>query len=217
MNIAVRLLSDAYDDRFDVAIIMSGDSDPVPIVEAVRERFADKSVIVAFPPKRRSNDLAESAHAGFQISRAAVRSNRLPDPVVTQDGAELRAPFGWLPIPPVQGKWQHSHQQRNVQRSLVRGRSLFSASSLTGALLDLLRPCGQPSAWSVAQCARTGLPRGEHREVPSDHAVVTTPDDPYRNNLPQYTYWLAILVQISNSRSRIGNNRQRQATCKFLE
>ncbi|MCY4456911.1 MAG: NYN domain-containing protein [Acidimicrobiaceae bacterium] len=59
VNIAVRLLSDAYDDRFDVAIIMSGDSDLVPIVEAVRERFADKSVIVAFPPKRRSNDLAE--------------------------------------------------------------------------------------------------------------------------------------------------------------
>ena len=104
VNIAVRLLNDAYDDCFDVAIIMSGDSDLVPIVEAVRERFAEKSVIVAFPPKRRSNDLAESAHATFQISRAAIRSNRLPDPVVTQDGAELRAPFGWLPIPTVQRK-----------------------------------------------------------------------------------------------------------------
>ena len=99
VNIAVRLLNDAYDDRFDMAMMVSGDSDLVPIVESVRERFPRKRVIVASPPKRWSTDLAQSARAAFQVSRAAVRSNRLPDPVVTPEGVELRAPPGWLPAP----------------------------------------------------------------------------------------------------------------------
>lgn len=99
VNIAVRLLNDAYDDRFDMAMIVSGDSDLVPIVESVRERFAHKRVIVASPPKRWSTDLAQSAHAAFQVSRAAIRSNRLPDPVVTPEDVELRAPPRWLPVP----------------------------------------------------------------------------------------------------------------------
>ena len=99
VNIAVRLLNDAYDDRFDMALVVSGDSDLVPIVESVRERFPRKRVIVASPPKRWSTGLAQSAHAAFQVSRAAVRTNRLPDPVVTSDGVELRAPPGWLPAP----------------------------------------------------------------------------------------------------------------------
>ena len=97
VNIAVRLLNDAHDDRFDLAIVVSGDSDLVPIVESVRERFPRKRVIVASPPKRWSTDLAQSAHAAFQVSRAVIRSNRLPDPVITPEGVELRAPAGWLP------------------------------------------------------------------------------------------------------------------------
>ena len=66
-------------------------------VESVRERFPRKRVIVASPPKRWSTDLAQSAHAAFQVSRAVIRSNRLPDPVITPEGVELRAPAGWLP------------------------------------------------------------------------------------------------------------------------
>ena len=99
VNIAVRLLNDAYDDLFDMALVISGDSDLVPIIESVRERFARKRVIVAAPPKRWSTDLAQSAHAAFQVSRAAIRSNRLPDPVITPEGVALRAPEGWLPTP----------------------------------------------------------------------------------------------------------------------
>ena len=47
VNIAVRLLEDAYDDRFDTAMVVSGDSDLVPPIESVRHRFPDKRVLVA--------------------------------------------------------------------------------------------------------------------------------------------------------------------------
>jgi uncharacterized LabA/DUF88 family protein len=54
VNIAAQLLADAFDDRFDTAIIVSGDSDLTTPIQRVRERFAAKRLIVAFPPNRHS-------------------------------------------------------------------------------------------------------------------------------------------------------------------
>ncbi len=97
VNIAVRLIEDAYDDRFDTALLISGDSDLVPLVESLRTRFSSKQIVVAAPPNRWSTQLAQAANAAFQISPLTIRSNRLPDPVKTSDGVMLRAPVGWLP------------------------------------------------------------------------------------------------------------------------
>src|SRR5690606_39095146 len=54
VNIAIQLLTDAFDDAFDVALIISGDSDLTTPVRCVRDRFPAKRVIVAFPPGRHS-------------------------------------------------------------------------------------------------------------------------------------------------------------------
>ena len=97
VNIAVRMLDDAYDDRFDVAIVMSGDSDLVPPVQSIKNRFPEKRIIAAFPPKRHSSELRRVAHGCFTISDAKVRQSRMPNPVTTADGRVLRAPAGWLP------------------------------------------------------------------------------------------------------------------------
>lgn len=97
VNLAVRLLDDAYDDRFDVAIIVSGDSDLVPPIESVSARFPDKRLIAAFPPQRNSTELRRVADKAFEISEATIRGARLPDPVTTRSGTRLRAPKGWLP------------------------------------------------------------------------------------------------------------------------
>ena len=71
--------------------------DLVPAVESVKARHPAKRLIAAFPPRRFSNDLARVAHAGFAIGDDKTRGNRLPDPVQTAEGIELRAPAGWLP------------------------------------------------------------------------------------------------------------------------
>ena len=97
VNIAVRLLEDAFDDLFDVAIIVSGDGDLAPPIESVRRRCPTKKVVVAHPPRRTSAELARVAHAAVHINPSQVRSARLPDPVVQANGYELRAPQGWLP------------------------------------------------------------------------------------------------------------------------
>ena len=99
VNIAVRLLEDAYDDQFDVGIVISADSDLAPPIQAVRRRFQHKTLLVAAPPKRWSSELNRVAHAAINISPGVIRNNRLPDPVITPFGQELRAPAGWLPSP----------------------------------------------------------------------------------------------------------------------
>lgn len=97
VNIAVRMLDDAYDDRFDVATLISGDSDLAPPIQSVRSRFPTKRVVVAFPPRRNSAELRRTANSWFQVSEASVRSSRLPNPVVGPGGIQIRAPRGWLP------------------------------------------------------------------------------------------------------------------------
>lgn len=95
VNLAVALLSDAFDDRFDTAIIVSADSDLTTPARRVRERFPDKRVIVAFPPSRSSFALREVAHASFTIGDAKLRKSLLPDIVTTPTGVELHRPSTW--------------------------------------------------------------------------------------------------------------------------
>jgi len=99
VNIAVRLLDDAYDDRFDTAVVISGDSDLVPPIKSVRARFPSKRLVVASPPKRVSGELRGAADAALTISDRTIRANRLPNPVITSTGIRLWAPAGWLPKP----------------------------------------------------------------------------------------------------------------------
>lgn len=66
-------------------------------IESIHTRFPEKRIIVAFPPKRHSAELKRVANESFTIGKGKIRSNRLPDPVVTPDGIALQAPAGWLP------------------------------------------------------------------------------------------------------------------------
>lgn len=50
VNIALWLLNEAYQDRFDEAFIISRDSDLTPAIRMVRERFPHKSIKVISPP-----------------------------------------------------------------------------------------------------------------------------------------------------------------------
>ena len=59
VNIATHLLHDAWKDTFDVAIIVSGDSDLIPPIEVIKNELG-KQVLVAFPPRRMSNALQQT-------------------------------------------------------------------------------------------------------------------------------------------------------------
>ncbi|MCM2316694.1 MAG: NYN domain-containing protein [Thermoanaerobaculia bacterium] len=95
VNIATQLLADAYDDRFDTAIIVSADSDLCPPVTLVREKFPAKRVVVCFPPNRNSNALRKVAHAAFTPIERFLRESQFPDVVALPGGGVARRPESW--------------------------------------------------------------------------------------------------------------------------
>ncbi len=95
VNMAAELLYDAHGDDFDVALLISGDSDLADVVEDIPKRFAPKRTIVAFPPARQSLALARAAGHSFTIGRANLAKSQFPDVVAKPDGFGLRRPSSW--------------------------------------------------------------------------------------------------------------------------
>ena len=95
VNLACRLLTDAMDDRFDVALVMSGDSDLVPPVQIVRERWPRKRVIAVFPPNRKSDALRQGVHGQKWISASDLRVSQLPEQVDLSSGRSVSRPVEW--------------------------------------------------------------------------------------------------------------------------
>ena len=95
VNIAIQLLSDAFDDVFDAALVISGDSDLTTPIRCVLQRFPGKRVIVAFPPRRQSSELKRCATGYLSIGEDKLRSSQLPDRVLKQGGFALCRPASW--------------------------------------------------------------------------------------------------------------------------
>lgn len=95
VNIAVQMLADAFDDRFDTALLISGDSDLTTPVCKLRAQFPAKRVVVAFPPGRQSFELKKAANATFTIGEANLRQSQLPAQVQRADGFMLQRPAHW--------------------------------------------------------------------------------------------------------------------------
>lgn len=95
VNIAVELLTDAFQDRFDTAIIISADSDLIGPIKALRKLLPHKLILVAFPPKRSSMELQKVANAFFTIGRVKFAHSLFPEEVVKADGYVLKCPESW--------------------------------------------------------------------------------------------------------------------------
>lgn len=95
VNIAIALIDDAFRDRFDTALLISGDSDLVGAVLQVKNLCSKKRIVVAFPPARSSARLKAEAQASFVISRKTLKDSQLPDAVAKPDGFVLTRPERW--------------------------------------------------------------------------------------------------------------------------
>jgi len=95
VNIATELLSDAFDNCFDIAHLISGDSDLAPPVQNLLHRYPGKSLIVAFPPYRYSERLKNTATDYFYINETAFRQSVFPKEIKKPDGYILKRPEEW--------------------------------------------------------------------------------------------------------------------------
>jgi uncharacterized LabA/DUF88 family protein len=100
VNIAVNLICDALEERFDTALLVTGDSDLVPAVEAVRRLTPHKRIVVAFPPRRSSDELSSvSGGKPIRIWESLLRQNRLPDVIAREGLPGISCPNKYSGIP----------------------------------------------------------------------------------------------------------------------
>ncbi len=95
VNLACRLLIDAMDDHFDVAMVISADGDLIPPVEVIRDRWPERRVIVIYPPGRWSDALKRVAHGRKRVGEADPRQRRLPEIVSLSGGRFAEKPLEW--------------------------------------------------------------------------------------------------------------------------
>lgn len=95
VNIATELLSDAFTNSFDSALVISADSDLVPPIRAIRRFFPEKRVIVAFPPGRASKAMRNTAHAYLTIGHTTPANSQFPNEIPKPDGHIISRPPKW--------------------------------------------------------------------------------------------------------------------------
>lgn len=97
VNIATHLIVDAYQGRFDDAILISGDADQRPALEAVIKLFKPRGtrVFVCFPPSRKSYDLESAASGIINATEEQFRKSQFPIVVDTAKGRTVTKPTSW--------------------------------------------------------------------------------------------------------------------------
>ena len=95
VNIAIALLRDAMQDAFDTAIIISADSDLASPIDTILQDYPEKCVMVAFPPRRRSNELQLQATAFVKLGRRTIARSQFPAGIIDANGYPIRKPARW--------------------------------------------------------------------------------------------------------------------------
>lgn len=94
VNLATHLLIDAFDDLFDVAVIISNDSDLKEPIVQVGNRFEKKIVLLGPRTARISGALRPLAHFIRQFGPNALAAAQFPNQMVDTIG-QFHKPAGW--------------------------------------------------------------------------------------------------------------------------
>lgn len=94
VSLATHLMVDAFEDRFDRAVVLTNDTDFTVPVSMVCERF-HREVIVVSPDITLSRDLAKAGTSGHVLDRGLLSVCQLTNPVVDAQGRSIHKPTNW--------------------------------------------------------------------------------------------------------------------------
>lgn len=99
VNLALYLVTLAYEDTFDKAIIFTADTDLAPAILKVREKFPNKEVRVAIPERRlnRSKALENAATGRIRVTESHFAKNLFPAQVTLPSGVIINRPQKYTP------------------------------------------------------------------------------------------------------------------------
>jgi uncharacterized LabA/DUF88 family protein len=89
------LFQDALNDSYDIAIIVSGDSDLIPAIEAAKSQFPDKQYGVVIPYNRKAEEIKHAADFHIKMKERHLDSCRFPESIPLPDGRTITCPASW--------------------------------------------------------------------------------------------------------------------------
>ena len=95
VNLGAHLVRDAFKDEFDVAVVITNDTDLVEPIRIVVEEL-HKPVGVICPAENAANDLKEVASFIRHINHGRLARSQFPNPVIDGKGDELHKPQAWV-------------------------------------------------------------------------------------------------------------------------
>nr|WP_289018714.1 NYN domain-containing protein [uncultured Ornithinimicrobium sp.] len=93
VNLCLAMLESATAGEYDMALVVTGDSDIVPAVRAVRRLDPGIRQVAVFPPKRFSDELKRAVDASMHLGIAKIRQAQLPPVVVDGQHAHSRPAY----------------------------------------------------------------------------------------------------------------------------
>ncbi len=100
VNIALYLLNDAYQDKYDEAIIISQDSDLFPAIKLVKKYFPEKNIKIITPPNlHHSKEMAQIVGKKKlgSIKKIHLERSLLPEKIRDKNGRLIRRPTKYDP------------------------------------------------------------------------------------------------------------------------
>jgi uncharacterized LabA/DUF88 family protein len=97
VNISIKLFQCAHNDTFDTAILMTGDSDIVPAIIAVKETFPAKRIGLVIPIGRSAEEIKKACDFHMKMKEKHLRTSQFPNFIVI-DAAKnitLDRPANW--------------------------------------------------------------------------------------------------------------------------
>lgn len=94
VNIATQLICDAYENRFDMAMIVSGDTDLIPPIKFINN-IHNKRAFVAFPPNRVNDEVRKFANGDWVIGRKNLADCQFPKILTNTAGLAISRPETW--------------------------------------------------------------------------------------------------------------------------
>lgn len=97
VRIATQMITDVVNNKCDITILVSADSDLIPPIEAIREINPKHKIWVFFPPKRNSFDLINLSDLYKKLERHYDKfsNNMLPEEVIGINGYAYKRPIHW--------------------------------------------------------------------------------------------------------------------------
>ena len=95
VNIAIQLFKLSIQEKYDKAMIISGDSDLIPSIEAVKSIFPHKKIGVIIPIGRSAEQLKQTCDFHMKMKEKHLKGSMLPDVIDLGEGNKLERPQRW--------------------------------------------------------------------------------------------------------------------------